>query len=142
MTMWVFWLILSIVLLILEIFTISFFVFFPAIAAFITAILALFNVGIELQITVFLVLAIVMLVFMKPIMKRYMKVKDTPTNTNRLIGKKAKVIVEINNLENVGQVKLGGEFWSACNEVDEILKEGEIVTVVAIDGVKLKVSQK
>lgn len=63
------------------------------------------------------------------------------TNVFSLVGKDGIVIKDINPLEATGQVKVGGELWSAtCNENN--ISKDTTITVVDVDGVKLKVKPK
>lgn len=55
-----------------------------------------------------------------------------------LLGKKGKVIVEVNNFAGRGQIRLLGESWACRALFDEDLYEvGEKLVVVAVEGVKL-----
>ena len=60
-----------------------------------------------------------------------------------LVGKQAIVISEIDNLQGIGQVTVGGREWSARTTVDGIkLPVGSVVMIRAISGVKLMVEKK
>ena len=74
-------------------------------------------------------------------LKKFINKKTILTNTNSLIGKKAIVIKEINNLQGTGQIKIGGEIWSAQNESDTTISENQEVEIIKIEGVKLIVKQ-
>lgn len=63
------------------------------------------------------------------------------TNVFALVGKEGIVTKDINPLESTGQVKVLGELWSATCSEKSILKN-TTVTVVDVDGVKLKVEAK
>ena len=79
---------------------------------------------------------------MKPLTKKLFKNKDnTKMNNDAMIGKKGIVIKEINSAEEVGQVKVAGELWSAITINDEKIKINEIVKVTKVDGVKLIVTK-
>lgn len=59
------------------------------------------------------------------------------------MGKQAIVIGEIDNLQGIGQVTVGGMEWSARGSADGIkLPVGSVVNIVAINGVKLIVEEK
>ena len=62
-------------------------------------------------------------------------------NTNSLIGKKAVVIQEIDNLAQTGQVRINDIEWTARSADDEKIGEGTVVTIEEIRGVKLIVKQ-
>ena len=64
--------------------------------------------------------------------------KKKATNTDILIGEKAVVTEDIDNLTSVGCVKINGQLWSAlAEEESDKISSGEIVEIVAVKGVKL-----
>ena len=138
--MWLFWLILCGIFLIIEIFTVTFLMFWPGIGAFLAFLTSLVTDNQLIQIAVFSVSSILLILFMKPIVKRFFKANDsTIMNTDSLIGKTGIVIKTINNAESVGQVKINGELWSAFSEEENVtIPEGTKVVIEAISGVKLK----
>ena len=139
--MWLAWLILCGVFLIIEIFTTTFLMFWPGIGAFLAFLTSLITDNQVIQIGVFTITSILMIIFMKPLVKKLFKNnEDTVMNSNSLIGKTGIVIKEINTLEGKGQVKVNGELWSAFTEDENlIINEGEKVTIESINGVRLKV---
>ena len=69
---------------------------------------------------------------------RYFNGDRTKTNVESLIGRKGVVTGEIDNLKGCGQVTLNGMQWTARSAAaDGRIPEGNVVTVQAIDGVKL-----
>ena len=55
-----------------------------------------------------------------------------------IIGEKAIVVDRIQNIAGSGQVKVHNQIWSArSSNPDIVFEEGDIVSVVAIEGVKL-----
>ena len=55
-----------------------------------------------------------------------------------MIGRQAIVTSEIDNLQGIGQVTVGGQEWSARTETDGVnLQPGTVVDIVAVSGVKL-----
>lgn len=138
---WSIWLILCGIFLLAEIFTVSFLLFWPGIGAFLAFCAELLGFSIPVQIAIFVISTTLMVVFMKPIVKKFFKTKDTPMNSDSLIGKKALVIKEIDNLQNKGQIKFNGQLWSAVSENSDIIEEGSNVIIQKIDGVKLIVKK-
>ena len=64
------------------------------------------------------------------------------TNVFSLVGKEGIVIEDINPIEATGQIKVGGERWSAtCKGNNTILKK-TVVKIIEVDGVKLLVEPK
>ncbi len=106
-------------------------------AALVTAILAFFDISIPWQIVIFLALSLVCLGISRIFFKSRRVIKHTPTNADAVIGQQAIVVEEICNLENRGLVKIRGQVWSAKSEDGSIINANEVVTVVAIEGVKL-----
>lgn len=140
--MWAIWLILCGIFLLVEIFTISFLMFWPGIGAFLAFLTAIIGASFPVQLGVFAISSTLMIIFMKPLVNKLFKTKDVPMNNKSIIGKKGVVVKEINfaNATN-GQVKVSGELWSAFSEDKEDLKEGTEIIVVDLDGVKLKVQK-
>lgn len=141
MPLWVIWLIASGIMLILEVFTVSFFLFFPGIAAFVAFICAIVGLSMEVQVVVFIVSTILMIVFIRPIVTRFFKTKHITMNSKSVIGKNGIVLKTINNIHKTGQVKVAGEVWSAVSSDDETIEVDAMVIVESIDGVKLVVKK-
>lgn len=140
--LWAIWLILCGAFLLIEIFNISFLLIWPGIGSFFAFIASILGAPVEIQIAVFAISTTIMIIFMKPLTKKLFKNKDnTKMNNDAMIGKKGVVIKEINSIEDVGQVKVAGELWSAITINDEKIKINEIVKVTKVDGVKLIVTK-
>ncbi|MBQ9747727.1 MAG: NfeD family protein [Clostridia bacterium] len=106
--------------------------------ALISLILALCAVPEWIQIVVFILSAIIFLIFCKPIAKNFLGVKRVATNADAVIGEKAVVTEDINNIEARGQVKVKGQVWSARSFDENVtFATGDVLTVIAIEGVKL-----
>ena len=138
---WAIWLILCGIFLLIEIFTVSFLMFWPGIGAFFAFIVNILGFSFPVQLGVFAISTALMIIFMKPLVKKIFRTKDVPMNNNAMIGKQAIVIKQIDNLNSKGQVKVNGELWSALSVDDSIIEENSNVEIVGIDGVKLKVKK-
>ncbi len=90
-----------------------------------------------LQITVFLVFSVAALIITRPLIKKKILLRTTPTNTDMLIGEKGTVDEAIDNLAGTGSVKISGKVWSAKSENGETIPSGSTITAVRIEGVKL-----
>lgn len=107
-------------------------------SALISMVLAVFKVDYYLQITVFLGLSIILLVFSRTIWKKYITIKPVePTNADALIGKIAIVTELIDNVNSIGEIKVNSQTWSARSSNGAIIDVGEKVKVLSIEGVKL-----
>ena len=90
----------------------------------------------------FLIVSLILLIFTRPLAVRYMKRGVTRTNVNSLIGKKAVVIQKIDNLSQMGQVRINDIEWMARTESDEeTIPEKSVVEIEAVQGVKLIVKK-
>ena len=66
---------------------------------------------------------------------------EEKTNFDAIIGKKAVVTKQVNNIKAQGEAEINGNLWSVRSINDEIIEKDEIVTVEKIEGVKLIVKK-
>ena len=96
------------------------------------------GVPLWVQIVVFLLTSLALMIFLRPITDKLLIGKKVATNADAVIGEMAVVTEPINNLEAKGQVKVRGQIWTArAADKNATYEIGEIVNVVAIEGVKL-----
>ena len=139
----VFWLILLIILVAIEIATMGLTTIWFAGGAFVAIIAAALNTPLYVQITLFLIVSVVLLLFTRPIAMKYFNKDRIKTNAESLIGKQAVVTEDIDNLLAVGLVSINGQEWTAWNVVDGMkIPKGTVVIVRAISGVKLIVEER
>ena len=107
--------------------------------AMVATILDFCNQRIITQVIVFLVISIVGIILDKTLLQKYLpNTKDTKTNIDAIIGEKCVVNEKIDNLAGCGQVKVNGQIWSARSvDENEVFEAGEVLVIVAIEGVKL-----
>lgn len=141
MSPWIIWLIASAIMFLMEIFTVSFLLFFPAVGAFLAFLCAIFGASMQVQIIVFVVSSILLIVFIRPIVTKFFKTSNVAMNSKSVVGKNAIVLKTIDNLHGKGQVKVAGEIWSAVSSTDDNIEEGATVIVLRIEGVKLIVKK-
>lgn len=141
MSMTTVWLMLCGLCLIIEIFTVSFLMFFPGVGAFFAFVFALLGANVTIQSIVFVVSSALMILFLRPLVTKLFKTKDIAMNSNALIGKSGVVLKDIKGDEKVGQVKVQGEVWSAICEDGTSIDKDSRITVLAISGVKLIVKE-
>lgn len=136
---WQIWLIVSGICFIIEIATVGFLVFWFAVVALITCILSLFIHSVIAQTTIFIILSIVLIALSRPFAEKIGRKDKVVTNSNSVIGKEGIVVKQINSkLGEVGQVKVGGDTWSAVvNDYKDEIPVGSTIRVLKIDGVKL-----
>lgn len=106
-----------------------------------SALLSYLGFSLTVQVVFFFVSSILLLIFTRPLLKKYYKRHEdaAKTNVDSLLGKKALVTKEISEHE-FGQVKLDGQLWSAISENREVIYPiGAEVYVVSVSGVKVVV---
>ena len=139
----VFWLVVLVALVVIELLTMGLTTVWFAGGAFVATIAALFHAPLFLQIILFLVVSALLLFFTRPLAFKYFNKDRIRTNAESLVGRQAIVISEIDNLQGIGQVNVGGMEWSARTRVDGVrLPVGTVATVLAINGVKLIVEER
>ena len=137
------WLIVLAVLLIIEAITVGLTTIWFAGGALIAAVLSWMEMGIAVQWGAFLLISLVLLIFTRPLAVRYMNRGMTKTNVDSLIGEKAVVIQEINNLAQTGQVRINDIEWMARTVSDEeLIPANTVVEIEAVRGVKLIVKKQ
>ena len=125
------WLIIFVACIVIEIITMGLTTIWFAGGSLVAAVSAAFSAPLWLQLLT------------RPIAVKYFNKDRIKTNVESLIGKQAIVISEIDNLQGIGQVTVGGQEWSARTVKDGItLPVGCVVVIRAINGVKLMVEEK
>ena len=138
--MWGFWLVVAGIFFIIELCTTGFLVFWLGLAALVSMVLSFFTTSIVIQTVVFVILSTILMVFTRPILNKFFKIKDEntlPTNVYSVIGKEGIVVEDINCIDYTGKVKVAGELWSAIS--NQNIPKGTHIKVTEVDGVKLKV---
>ena len=137
------WLVLLIVFIAVEAATLGLTSIWFAGGALIASIIAALNGPVWLQMIAFLIVALLLLFFTRPIAVKYFNAERVKTNMESIIGKQAIVTGEINNLQGIGTVVISGQEWSArsCEE-DVTIPKDAVVVVEAINGVKLMVRKQ
>ena len=138
---WVIWAIAAGVLATGEVLTLTMFLGPIAIAAALAAVVAATGVAVEIQVAVFLVASVASLAFIRPIARRHMR---TPgrlrSGTAALVGTQALVLERVDR--DRGQVKIGGEVWTArAFDEDDVFEPGARVDVMKIEGATALVAE-
>ena len=138
--MWSLWLIAAGVFFIAEIATTGFLIFWLGIASLIAMITSFITSNVIIQTVVFVITSCILIPLTKPLADKFTTKQSVPTNSYSLINKQGIVIIDINPIEGVGQVKVNGEIWSAKTEDGTIITKDTKIEVIKIDGVKLIVA--
>lgn len=135
-----FWIVLVILCVIAEAITEQLVSIWFALGAVVALIANLAFAAEWLQFTLFLAVSFIALLATRPLVKKYLYRKRQPTNADRVIGTQAVVLETIDNIAGKGLVKVNGMDWTARSEDDTLIPQGSMVTVSAIEGVKVIVN--
>ena len=124
------WLGILAVLLVIEAITAGLTTIWFAGGALIAAIASYVGAGVMAQILLFLCISLVLLIFTRPVAMKYFNKETIQTNANSLIGKKAVVIQDIDNLAQTGQVRINDIEWTA-RTADDSQKIGKGAVVLS-----------
>jgi membrane protein implicated in regulation of membrane protease activity len=139
---WVWWMIATGVLAVGEILTPGAFFMGPiALAALLAAVVAVAGAALTAQWIVFIVASVASLAILRPIAKRHIKMPARlRTGAAALVGAQALVLERVD--ADSGQVKIGGEIWTArAYDEDDVLEPGVRAHVMKIDGATALVSE-
>jgi membrane protein implicated in regulation of membrane protease activity len=134
-TMWLIWGGAAIGAALLELLSMDFVFLMLAGGALASAVTAGLGGSFPLQVIVFALVSALLLVAVRPPLRRYTRnsAPFTPTNADALVGRQAETLTEVTT--HGGQVKLAGEVWTArAVPGSRPLEPHSIAHVVAIDG--------
>ncbi len=138
----IFWLVLLIVLLGIEIITVGLTTVWFAGGALLALVAYAIGLDIVWQVVVFLITSVVLLIFTRPLAVKYINTNKLKTNYEGIIGKVVRLTEDVDNISGTGKATINSVEWMARTADDKVLiKAGTIVKVVDIKGVKLIVEE-
>lgn len=136
----IFWLIAMVVFAAAEAMTVSLVSIWFAVGSLGAIIVALLGGGLVFQVTVFLALAVALLLSLRGIVRKHVRPRVTRTNIDSVIGATGVVLTPVNNIAALGQVQVNGVEWSARSTTNSHIPAGTLVRVDRIEGVKVFVT--
>jgi membrane protein implicated in regulation of membrane protease activity len=136
---WWIWMIIAAFFVVGEIFTAGFFLLWFGVGAAVAGVLALLGLSFGWQLAAFAVVSLVLFASSRRFAERFSKKQPPGIGADRFIGKQGIVLDAIDNVENVGRVRLDKEEWRADSETGTIIPAGTQVEVVRLDGTHLVV---
>ena len=130
---WV-WVGVTIICVVIESLTLSLTTIWFGISAFLMVFLAFTPIPFSAQLFIFVAVALILLIFTRPVVKRRLNQKQIATNYERIIGQIAVVTKKITALDK-GSVKINGMEWTAAVKEDITLEEGSKCIIEEIAGV-------
>jgi len=131
------WLVLGVGLIIAEIFTLGFVLFWFGIGAIAASVAGFLGAGIGMQFLIFAVVSIALTAMSRTIFQSYLPTNEGEgirTGVDSLPGKVGTVTGASKGALNEGAVKVYGSTWTAYPVDDVALTEGEKVEVVEVKG--------
>ncbi len=136
------WLVILVALLVIELCTVGLTTIWFAGGALVALILNLLGVNVIIQIIACVAVSVALLVFTRPLVKKYISSKHIKTNYEGIIGKVVRITERVNNLDATGAAMVNGQEWTVRTDEDGVtLEAGTIAKVVNISGVKLIVRE-
>ena len=111
-----------------------------AAGALVSMIISMLGGELWLQIIAFCIVSGALLAGLWPFIRKFLNPHITATNVDSVIGTEGVVTADIDNLNAVGQVKLGGMEWTARSTSGANIPAGTRIQVDRIEGVKAFVS--
>jgi membrane protein implicated in regulation of membrane protease activity len=126
------WITISIIFIIFEMITQSFFFFFClSIGSLFASFVSYFEIFVWIEFIVFIIVSIISVYFIKPILRNVFYKHNVASNIDSIIGCDAVVVEEVIPLK-YGFVKISGEVWRAKSNVK--FEVGDIAKIESIDG--------
>lgn len=135
-----FWVAVTIICVVIESLTLALTTIWFGISAFLMVFLAFTPLPFPAQLFIFVAVALVLLIFTRPVVKQKLSQKKIVTNYERIIGQIAVVTKRITALDK-GAVKINGMEWTAAVRQDIVLEEGSKCIIEEIAGVTAYVKQ-
>lgn len=136
------WLIVFVVFAALELVSVGMTCIWFAVGALAACVTSLFTGNWIIQSIVFIIVTVLFLLFLRPLAVKYVNNKTEKTNVDSIIGRTAKVVTEIDNVNAKGMVVIDGVEWTARSKDDQVIPKETLVEVVEVSGVKVIVKVK
>lgn len=134
------WISVFVITLFIELNTADLTIIWFCVASLVSFILALFGISYVIQIVVFVVVSLVLLLATRPLTKNMMNKTLIRTNADRIISTTG-VVTKTISPDEVGEVKVGTEYWRAISADNTLIEENEKITVISFNGNKVVVSK-
>jgi membrane protein implicated in regulation of membrane protease activity len=138
---WILWAILGILLIVAEVFTAGFVLFWFGIAALAAAFVGLIGFGVGFQFLIFIIVSAVLTALSRTIFDKYLAHSyELKSGVDSLPGQIGLIVSGSKGVLKSGEVKVFGSIWTAYPaEGEESLNEGERVEIVRVQGASVYV---
>ncbi|MGL5956242.1 MAG: NfeD family protein [Brevinema sp.] len=139
-TLYIFWWLVAIMLVVLELLTPMTIFIFLAIVAVLVGFFALLVNNIWIQGVLFFIGSGLTVALIRPLFVTSKKDVGYKQGAESLIGKKVKVVETINNLENQGRIQHAADNFPARSKDQTVIPEGAWVVIRSVEGITVFVS--
>ena len=137
------WLVLLVIFIAAELISLGLTTIWFAGGALVAVLAAMLGLPVFVQISLFVFVTCILLIFTRPIAVKYFNKDRIKTNAESLVGMQAIVVSEIDNLQSAGRVTVNGVEWMGRNiDQSKNIPVGTVVIIKAIDGAKLIVEER
>lgn len=133
---WWLWFGLAALLLVGEVFTAGFFLFWFSIGAATAGVMALLGISEVFQVIVFIVVSGVLFATGRKFANRVTTKQPPGIGADRFVGTAGIVLEEIDSIANTGRIRVGQDSWRAQSESGKVIPEGVTVKILRIDGTR------
>ncbi len=141
--MTIFWGVLFVAFVIAETATVQLICIWLAAGSLASFLVSFFVPNIMVQTVIFVVVSTLLLVFTRPLLKKFITPKRVKTNADSLVGREAIVSQTIDNLRGTGRIMADGLSWNArSDDPGTVIAPNEVVVISRIEGVTAFVSRQ
>lgn len=138
-----FWIIFGVILMVIEIFTPTFFIFWFGLGSLAAAVVAYFYENTLFELLTFVIVSGILVLSTRKLAKKISGEEIRSINVDEIVGKEAVVIEKIDNKLSKGVVKVGGDMWRAVSFDDKVtFEQGEFVVIEKVEGAHVVVKPK
>ena len=134
------WLAAFVLFLVVEAGTVSLTSVWFAVGSLAALVVSLLNGKLWLQVTLFLAVSVILLLTLRPLVRKFITPRIQRTNVDGMVEKQGIVTSPVDNLNARGEVTISGMPWTARSTNGQPIPEGTVVRVDRIEGVKAFVS--
>ena len=135
------WIIIGILLIIAEVFSMDFVVSCFGIAALATSIGAYAEISFNWQLVMFSLVSLFVFIAIRPAIRHKLLQDKIKTGSDAMVGTEHIVTEGIDNDGDTGYVKVGSEFWRARSHQNEIIEKGSKIRIESVVGSTVRVSK-
>ena len=134
------WLAAFVLFLVVEAGTVSLTSVWFAVGSLAALVVSLLNGKLWLQVTLFLAVSVILLLTLRPLVRKFITPRIQRTNVDGMVEKQGIVTSPVDNLNARGEVTISGMPWTARSTDGQPIPEGTVVRMDRIEGVKAFVS--